>query len=224
MEEINLKDLLDYFRGKIVWILATILVFIVVGNIYTIITRVPMYRSDTTIILVNEKQQENNYNTAEQQYNKALVGSYTEIIRSRKVLEQVNNNLKLKSSYGELKSNVNVESVNNTEIIKISVNNADNKKAAKIADEIAVVFGEEVKGIYKLNNVSILDKAEVSTVPYNINYLKDNAIYILLGLVLSCGVVFVFFYFDTTIKTSEEIENKLGLTILGIVPKVEGDK
>ena len=41
------------------------------------------------------------------------------------------------------------------------------------------------------------------------------------GLVLSCGLIFIVFYFDTSIKTSEEIENKLGLTVLGVVPKVE---
>ena len=72
-----------------------------------------------------------------------------------------------------------------------------------------------------MNNVSVVDKAVASLKPYNVNYLKDNVIYIAIGLVLSCGIIFIKFYFDTTIKTSEEIENKLGLTVIGIVPKVE---
>ena len=59
--------------------------------------------------------------------------------------------------------------------------------------------------------------------PYNVNYLKDNLIYTAIGFVLSSGIIFIKFYFDTSIKTSEEIENKLGMTILGIVPKVEGE-
>ena len=66
----------------------------------------------------------------------------------------------------------------------------------------------------------MLDKAENVSKPYNVNYIKDNAIYVMIGLVLSCGIIFIFFYFDTTIKTSEEIEKKLGLTVVGIVPKV----
>jgi len=77
--------------------------------------------------------------------------------------------------------------------------------------------------IYKLNNVSILDRAEVEKSPYNVNYIKDNIIYVLIGIVISCGLIFVFFYFDTTIKTAEEVEKKLGLTIIGIVPKVGKD-
>ena len=80
---------------------------------------------------------------------------------------------------------------------------------------------EEVQKIYKLNNVSVIDKAEVNKTPYNINFIKDNLIYILVALVLSCGIIFVIYYFDTSIKTSEEIENKLGLVVVGIVPKVE---
>ena len=79
---------------------------------------------------------------------------------------------------------------------------------------------KKIQKIYNLNNVSIIDKAEDAIAPYNVNYLKDNAIYILAGLVLSCGTIFIFFYFDTTIKSSEEIESKLGLNVIGSVPKV----
>ena len=61
-------------------------------------------------------------------------------------------------------------------------------------------------------------KAIEATKPYNINYIKYNIIYIAIGLVLSCGLVFIMFYFDTTIKTSEEIEEKFGLTVLGVIP------
>ena len=88
---------------------------------------------------------------------------------------------------------------------------------------IASIFTTEVQKLYKLNNVSVVDKAVDAIEPYNINYIKDNVIYLGIALFLSCGIIFIKFYFDTTIKTSEEIENKLGLTVIGIVPKVEGE-
>ena len=219
MEEINLKELFDYFKSKLKWIMVTVIILIVIGNIYTIITRVPMYKSDTTIVLVSENDKE--YNTSELQLNKNLVGTYSEIIKSRKVLEPVIENLRLKYTYAELKSNVTVTSVANTEIIRVTVSDKKAENATKIANEIADVFTAEVQKIYKLNNVSVVDKAVMNTKPYNVNFVKDNLIYIALGLILSSGMIFIKFYFDTTIKTSEEIENKLGLTILGVVPKVE---
>ena len=220
MEEIDLKELFDYFKSKLVIISIIIVIVLGICNIYTILTRIPMYRSDTTIVLVSENQNES-YNSTELQMNKNLVGTYSEIIKSRKVLEPVIQNLGLDYSYVELKGNVTVASVTNTEIIRIAVADKDSETATRIANEIANVFTTEIQKIYKLNNVSVVDKAEDSMKPYNVNYIKDNIIYLAIGFVLSCGLIFIKFYFDTTIKTSEEIENKLGLTVIGIVPKVE---
>lgn len=219
MEEIDLMELFEYFKGKILWIIAAVILAIGVGNVVTVLTRVPMYNSNTTIVLVSENS--TTYNTTEQQLNKNLVSTYAEIIKSRKVLNKVIDNLGLNCSYAKLKSNITVEAVTNTEIIRVIVSDSNPQVAAEISNEIAEVFMSEVQKIYKLNNVSVIDEAEVNKTPYNINYLKDNLIYVLVALVVSCGVIFIIYYFDTSIKTSEEIENKLGLTVVGIVPKVE---
>lgn len=220
MEEIDLKEMFDYFLGRVSWIIIAVALAVAVGNVYTMFTRVPMYRSTTTLVLVSENKDSASYNTSEQQLNKNLVGTYSEIIKSRTILNAVIRNLDLDYSYSVLQNRITVSSVNNTEIIRIAVADPDPKVATKIANEIAKVFVSEINKFYKLNNVSVLDRAENNSVPYNVNYLKDNAIYIMIGLVLSCGIIFIFFYFDTTIKTSEEIEKKLGLTVVGIVPKV----
>ena len=217
MEEINLKEVYSYFKAKILWILLAIVVIVIIGNVYTIITRVPMYQSNTTIVLVGESKKE--YSQSDSLLNQNLIGTYSEIITSRKVLQQVIDNLKLKTTIDELSSNITTSSVEDTEIIRITVNNERKKQAAEIADEVAKVFSDEIQDIYNLENVAIIDKAEVANSPYNINYVKDNIIYLAIGIVLSFGVVFVMYYFDTTIKSSEVVEEKLGLTVIGIVPK-----
>ena len=217
MEEINLKEVYTYFKFRILWILIAIVAIVVIGNIYTIITRVPMYQSNTTLVLVGESKK--GYSQSDSVLNQNLIGTYSEIITSRKVLQQVIDNLKLKMTVDELSKNITTSSVEDTEIIRITVNNEKKKMAVKIADEVASVFSEEIQDIYNLENVAIIDKAEVAKEPYNINYVKDNVIYLMIGVVLSFGVVFVMYYFDTTIKSSEIVEEKLGLTVIGIVPK-----
>ena len=219
MEEIDLKELYDYFKTRIIWILITIILVIIIGNTYTYFTRIPMYKSSTSIVLVSENQNES-YTNNDIQLNKNLVGTYTEIIKSRTILNTVIKNIGLDYTYGELVNNVSVSAIQNTEVIKISVSDKDSKVATKIANEIANVFITEIQKIYKLNNISVVDVAVDSTNPYNVNYLKDNVIYIAIGLILSSGVIFILFYFDTTIKTSNDIEKKLGLTVIGNVPKV----
>lgn len=217
MEEINLKEVYSYFKSRLLWMILAIVVIVIIGNVYTILTRVPMYQSNTTIVLVGESKKE--YSQTDSQLNQNLIGTYSEIITSRKVLQQVIDNLKLKMTVDELSKNITTSSVEDTEIIRITVNNEKKKMAAEIANEVADVFSEEIQDIYNLENVAIIDKAEEADAPYNINYVKDNVIYLMIGVVLSFGVVFVMYYFDTTIKSSEIVEEKLGLTVIGIVPK-----
>lgn len=217
MEEINLKEVYSYFKSRLLWMILAIVVIVIIGNVYTILTRVPMYQSNTTIVLVGESKKE--YSQTDSQLNQNLIGTYSEIITSRKVLQQVIDNLKLKMTVDELSQNITTSSVEDTEIIRITVNNKKKKMAAEIANEVADVFSDEIQDIYNLENVAIIDKAEVAKEPYNINYVKDNVIYLMIGVVLSFGVVFVMYYFDTTIKSSEIVEEKLGLTVIGIVPK-----
>ena len=219
MEEINLSEVYSYFKTKILWILLAVVLIIVLGNVFTLLTRTPLYQSNTTIVLVGENK--SGYSQTESQLNQNLIGTYSQIIKSRKVLNQVIENLDLKMTADELAQYITTSSVEDTEIIQITVNNPKAKDAQKITDEVAKVFSKEIKDIYNLENVTIIDKAELTKTPYNVNYLKDNVIYLVVGLVLSFGVVFVMYYFDTSIKSSDIVEEKLGLTVIGIVPKEE---
>ena len=216
MEEINLIEVLEYYKNKLIWILASILVVILLGNIFTIATRVPMYKSNTTILLVgsNEKVNQNDVSL-----NNNLVPTYSEIIKSRNVLNQVIKNLNLDYSVEELSDSITVGTKTGTQIITVSVSNKDSKRAKDIANEVSIVFAKEIKDLYKLDNVAIIDNAVEAEKPYNLTYLKDNVIYFGIGLVLSCGIIFIMFYFDTTIKSAESVEEKLGLTVLGVVPE-----
>ena len=216
MEEINLIEVFEYFKNKLVWIIASILVVLVLGNIFTFATRVPMYRSNTTILLVGSNEQVNQNDVS---LNNNLVATYSEIIKSRRVLSQVINNLDLDYTVSELSSNISVGTKTGTQIITVSVSDSNSKRAKDIANEVSKVFAADVKELYKLDNVTIIDSAIKAAAPYNLTYAKDNVIYFAIGLVLSCGVIFVMFYFDTTIKSADSIEEKLGLTVLGVVPE-----
>lgn len=225
MEEINLLEFFKYYMSKITIVIILILLIIAAGNIYNLLERKPLYESNTTIVLASEAKNENstsNTTYTDLQVNKNLVSTYSKIIKSRKVMQAVIDNEKLDYDYETLQENITVTNVDDTELIKISVSDTDSKLAEKIANAIVPVFSEEVKRIYKINNVSVVDTAIASEKPYNINYIKENIIYILAGIVLGSGIVFIMFYFDTSIKTSEDIEEKLGLTVLGVVPNEEG--
>lgn len=223
MEEINLKELLEYIKERVLTILVITLMITTIGCIYSCFFKTPMYKSTSTVLLVSDDgTSTGNVGTTQSdvQLNKSLVTTYSELVTSRTVLKTVIENLSLDYSVTELEEKITVSNQNNTEIINIDVVNADKGLAADIANEVVDVFGEEIKRHYKLQNVSVVDVAEEAEEPYNINFIKDAVIYFLIGFVVAAGIVFITYYFDTTIKSAEEVENKLELPVLGIVPKV----
>lgn len=224
MEEIELKEILEYYLKKTpVIILMTILV-ILIGYLYIEYYQIPMYHGKTTIILIQRDDITiNDLNKTENQLNinEKLVATYSEIIKSRRVLEQVINNLSLKKTYDELEEKVSIDSVSETSIIEITVSDKNNEQAAIIANEIASTFKEEIVKIYNLENVSIIDEAIIETKPYNINLIKQLIICGIIGVAIACILIFIIYYFDTTIKNKKEIETKLNLPVLGEVPLAE---
>ena len=218
MEEIDLIELLNYFKKKIGLIIIIMSAVGILGCIYTLFIQKPMYNSYTTVILSGSSS--SSITQTDVTLNKNLISTYAEIVKSGRVLNQVIKELNLDISYESLSSEVSVTSLNNTEIIKITVNNESPDMAMKIANSTASVFTKEISSLYKMDNVSILDYATINESPYNINILKQLIIYILVGLVISLGTVFMIFYFDRTIKSAEQIEQKIKLPVLGSVQDI----
>ncbi len=217
MEEFDISEFLKFFLSKIKYIIVAVFIFLVLGFFYVKFIVTPMYHSSITLILTSNTNQNAASLQSDINLNKNLVTTYSEIVKSRSVLQQVIDNLYLNETVGELSQGINVSSVENTEIIKIEVSADDNKKAQLIATSIAEVFTKEIQKIYNLTNISVIDKASLETAPYNINYKKQLLVAGGLGFVLSITVILLAFYFDTSIKSSKDIEEKLNLPVIGTV-------
>lgn len=222
MEELNLNELLSYFWSKKLIIFLLMVVALTMGLVYTVFIQKPMYQSYTTILLT--KEENTAITSTDLSLNKSLVDTYSEIIKSNTVINRVIYNLGLDYSTNELKNNVSVTSVNDTEIIKITVKDANAKIAQRIANEIARVFNAEIIKLYNIQNIGVVDSAEISTTPYNVNVFKQIVLASLIGLVFAFGLVFVIFYFDTSVKSAEEVEKKLNVPVIGSIPRTGGRK
>lgn len=220
MEEIDLKELFSYYIKNLPIIILTTILALLVGYLYIEEFQVPMYNGTTTIILVENKEDKENSTVTQNDLtvNEKLVSTYSEIIKSRRVLKPVIDDLELDTTIDKLKKQITVTSVSGTSIIEIKVSDKNKRIAVKIANKIAEVFETEISDIYKLENISVIDEAIVEKKPYNVNIPKQMIIYALIGIVLSCGLIFIMFYFDNSIKSKKEIETKLKLPVLGEIP------
>ena len=214
METIDIKEMLDYFKGKISTIILITAIVGIIGCVYGLFIQVPVYKSSAKIVLISDSSEMTNNEIS---LNKNLVGTYTEIIKSKRVLNQVIDNLGLDYSYSKLYGSIEVSSVTNTEVIIITVTDTDKTLAKDITNEIAEVFEKEIPELYNISNVNILDTAEEASSPSNISVAKQSILFVMIGLVLGLGLVFVLYYFDRTVKTTEQVETKIGLPVLGSV-------
>ena len=226
MEELDLKELLSLFWSKIFQIIVIVLITTGVGIIYTYGFTTPKYSSSTTLLLAGAGQStgqstENSITVTDITLNSKLVPTYSVLATSDKVLRQVISNLNIDVNEEQLKKNITVKSKEDTEIIEITVANENPAYSAKIANEIAKIFSNVVNETYKINNVYIVDEAEVSNTPSNIHHSKDVVIFGFLGIVIAVMYVLIANMLDTTIKTPEDIEKGVGLPVLVTIPYIE---
>lgn len=221
MEELDLKELFQIFWNKKLQIILIVAIFMVIGVIYSIGFVTPMYTSYTTLLLVKgeeENAKSDSITTTDLTLNSKLVSTYRELIKSKDVLRQVISNLNIDVNEEDIRNHITVTSVEETELIEITVQNEDPTYAAKIANEIAKVFTEKVAELYKINNVHVIDEAEVENTPSNINHVKDVVIFAFIGLVIAVGYVLIANMLDTTIKTAEDVEKLFKVPVLANIP------
>ena len=215
-------DLREYFAiiKKRFWIIAIItVVAMVVSGVISFFMLSPVYESKSTLIVNTEKNEETQMITGDQfTVTQKLAVTYGEIIKSRTVLEDVISNLKLDSEYEDLVEKITVSPVKDTQIISISVQDTNPKKARDIANEIPKVFEKEVKRITKANDIQVIDKAILPENPIKPNKMMNVAIAAVLGMMIGLFVVFVLEYLDNKIKTPQDVEKHLDLPILGVIP------
>ena len=222
MEEINLRDLLSYFKKRLILFIVTVLFVVSAGTIYSVFILKPEYKAQATVILSSDKSK--NTVQSEINANKNLIDTYTEVVKSHRVLDRVKDEMRIDDTYEQLVKKVTVASLKDTEIISISVVDRDKNHSYSLANKIANTFTNEIGQIYNDKSVNVLDRAVEPQKPHNVDLVKQEAIYAAAGIVLATAVIFLMFYFDRTIKTTEQIEQLFKLPIYGKVRKLETEK
>lgn len=225
-EEIDIKRIIDNFKQRIVLVFFITFLCCSMMVSYIIFLEKPYYESTSTLVLtrVSNNNNDNAINMNDLSINSSLVSTYKEIIKSKKILNQVIESLELDYTTKELSKMIDVTAVDDTEIISITVENRNPQLACKIANKLANIFSTEVTKIYNIENVSILDSAEIPTESANMSFVKKFTIAFVGGIIVGSTIALILAYFDTTIKTVDQIENLTGLPILGRVPNYHGKK
>ena len=220
-ENIEFKRMLDILNNKKRIIALILILFIALGYLYSYYYVVPEYKSTSTLLLIPNDDE--TVTSSDLTLNSGLISTYGNIAKNSKVLKQVINNLNLNIQEGQLLSKIEINIIKDTHIMEISVSDTDPQMATNITKELSNVFLNEIKQIYNLNNIGIVDEAQLPDTPYNINHIKDMFVFVCMGIVVSFAYIVIIYLFDNTIKKEEDIEEYIKIKSLGSVP-INNDK
>ena len=198
------------------------LVFAIAAFGYSAFLAKKEYQSTSRIYVVSRQNQDNNALTnSDLQAGSYLVKDYREIILSQNVLSQAIEELKLDLTPAELSKKISVSVPTDTRILSITAKDGNPKEAARIANGLRNVAAAKIISVTKVSDVTTLDEAEVPQSPSSPNIRRN----VLLGFVAGAGLMLVLLVvvevLDDRVKRPEDVEELMGLPLLGVVPDIK---
>ncbi|GAA0434920.1 Wzz/FepE/Etk N-terminal domain-containing protein [Lentibacillus halophilus] len=219
-ETISLKEIFEVLKKRLLLIISLVIGAALISAIITFFVLTPEYEASSQFI-VNQKQQEptSEFTRNDIQTNVQLINTYNVIIKSPNILESVVNDLGSNLSTSQLSNKLNVQSAENSQVVTVTATDPDPEQARDIANTTVTTFQQEIPGIMNVDNVSVLSQAEVGPDPSPVSPKPalNIAIAIVLGGMVGVGVAFLLEYLDNTIKNESDIENTLGVPVLGVI-------
>lgn len=215
-DTIDLLELFYVLKKKILLILMAALIGGCAAGAYTQFFMTPVYSSMSSILVLSKETTLTSL--ADLQLGASLTSDYTVLIKSTPVLEQVIENLNLDTTVEELKNQISINNPTDTRILEITVQDTDAAMAKKVVDEIANVSSDYIGDKMEVVPPKVIEVGKIATVRTSPSVKKNIMLGFLLGFVACAGIIVVYAVMDDTIKTEEDIEKYLGVSVLAKVP------
>ena len=159
---------------------------------------------------------------ADLQIGSQLTKDYKIIVTSRRVLNQVIEDMELNLTYKELVEKVTIDNPQDTRILAISVEDPDPNMAKLIADRIAVTSSDYIGDIMEMVPPKIIEQGVVPASPASPSIKKNAALGGLACVAAACGVITLKVIMNDTIRSEEDVGKYLGMSVLASVPDDDG--
>lgn len=212
-------DLGQLFRAIISrWYI--LLIFAIIGGGiafgYSRFMITPMYSSTARILVLTKETTLTSL--ADLQIGSQLTGDYTELIKAPDVLNETIEDVGLEMSYKDLARRISINNPSSTRILELTVTDPDPERAAEIVNTLAKNASAFISDVMEVNPPKIFSVGEVPTEKSSPNNTRNAAIGIILGIILAIIIIAVRDMMDDTIRTEEDVEKYLGLTVLASIP------
>ena len=219
MIEIDVLSLLRTIWRKKFLILLTAILTTGLAFAYSAFLATPQYDSTTRLYVVNQSS-DNGAGITNQdlQAGSFLVKDYKEIILSQDVLKNVSSTLGITD---DIKEKITVNIPVDTRILSITVRDSDPNQAATIANTLRDEAAKKIIEVTKVSDVTTLEAALPAEKPSTPQTKRNLVLGFIVGAFLATALVLVLEVLDDRVKRPQDIEEGLGMTLLGLVPHAE---
>lgn len=215
--EIDLLELFYELKKKL-WLI--ILAALIGGGIFGLFSKiilVPKYTSTTMMYVLSKETTLTSL--ADLQIGSQLTKDYKVMITSRPVLQQVIDELGLEYDYQELEEKLVIDNPVDTRILALSIEDPDPLLAADIVNTVAKCSSEYIGEIMEMIPPKIVEEGEAAIEPTSPHVKRNTVIGAAVGIFLVCAFVSVRLIMNDTVKTEEDVEKYLKLSVLASVPE-----
>lgn len=221
-EVIRIEDIVNILIKRWKMILLITLIATIFSAIVSFFVIPPKYEVSTKVFIGKENTQvqgqDQTYDNNDVEMYQKLLKTYAEIIQTNDLIEKAVdlNNLGLKSE--DILKKLKVIPAVDTQILEIQYINEDKVLAKDILDSVTTEFIKSSTELIPNGNVKIIESVKIPENPVSPNKIMNIAIAFLLGLMISLGLSFLLEFIDNTFKNKEQMEEILGLPVLGVIP------
>lgn len=217
--EIDVLSLLRTIWRKKFLILLTAILTTGLAFAYSAFLATPQYDSTTRLYVVNQSSDSGaGITNQDLQAGSFLVKDYKEIILSQDVLKNVTTTLGITE---DIKDKITVTIPTDTRILSITVRDSDPDQAATIANTLRDEAAKKIIEVTKVSDVTTLEAALPAENPSTPQTKRNLVLGFIAGAFLATALVLVLEVLDDRVKRPQDIEEGLGMTLLGIVPNAE---
>ncbi|WP_041053936.1 YveK family protein [Jeotgalibacillus campisalis] len=209
VRDINLLEYLDVIKKRLWIIVLIVLATTSAGYYYSQSNNVPLYQSSTRVIISSDSE-----------YMKTLMV----MIKDPIIMAQVIEELELQTSPQGLSGKISVSRIDESQVIQILVTDTDPHQAANIANATAQNFKSSARSILAFKEVQLLSEATLNTAPVNESQNRSVVMAAAIGLLAGVGLAFFLESLDGTIRREKEVEELLGIPVIGSVPNLNKKK
>ncbi|WP_303189017.1 YveK family protein [uncultured Clostridium sp.] len=227
----NILEVLDGIKDKWKNIVLIVLSFLLISSIYNIFFINKEYEANVKIFIGKQKFKNitETYNNEEINLYQRLITTYSEVIKSKKLINESIKGSKMNYlqdkykniNYDLLMENLTVNPIANTQIIEIKYKSLNSQQSYDLLYSITENLISYSKELYPNVNITILEQVHVNLKPLMNKKLTIIGLGLMLGLIVGIGGIIGVMYLNNTYKNQKSLEEEIGLTVIGVIPKID---